>query len=151
MPGMYSGSGTCLACHASCKTCDGSKVSNIFGTYIFCHIFLDHISLLPWRRETARPATLSIGSTYLPVSQPALRDLDPQRRSSLDFLSSSDWTKTYYQTYLIQSWHSKTCFIADSHLPGLSSCLQLLWRGGQVRNPIFKVILSLEWSYVPSE
>ena len=26
MPGMYSGAGTCLACHASCKTCDGSKV-----------------------------------------------------------------------------------------------------------------------------
>ena len=29
MPGMYSGSGTCLACHASCKTCDGSKVLDI--------------------------------------------------------------------------------------------------------------------------
>ena len=41
MPGMYSGSGTCLACHASCKTCDGSKVCNVFGN-VLSHITVAH-------------------------------------------------------------------------------------------------------------
>ena len=33
MPGMYRGSGTCLACHASCSTCDGSKAKDCTTCY----------------------------------------------------------------------------------------------------------------------
>ena len=85
MPGMYSGAGTCLACHASCKTCDGSKV--FFTHTELAHqlfIFLQHFSLLLHRRrETAPPATLSTAFTSLLASQPALGGPGLQHRSQL--------------------------------------------------------------------
>ena len=61
--------------------------------------------------------------------------------AGLHFFASSDWSiLPDIPSHTIQ--YCKPWFLADAHLPGLSPCLQLLWRGGQV---ISKVTLS--WSF----
>ena len=95
MPGMYSGSGTCLACHASCKTCDGSKVCNIFDTF-FGTLFLAYITVA----HKARDCTTCYPEHRLYVSACVSTCPEGSRQSTQVFTFLLLRIEAYYQTYL---------------------------------------------------